>query len=48
MRRPASVLRRIDRVQRGGLAACQAEWQLIAATHDLLELRRLAPAPITG
>ncbi len=40
-------LRRIDRFQRRGLAACRAEWQLIAATHNLLKLWRLAPAPIT-
>jgi transposase len=40
-------LRRIDRFSRRGLAACQAEWQLIAATHNLLKLWRLAPAAIT-
>ena len=40
-------LRRIDRFQRRGLAACRAEWQLIAATHNLLKLWRLAPAAIT-
>jgi hypothetical protein len=39
-------LRRIDRFQRRGLAACRAEWQLIAATHNLLKLWRLAPAAI--
>jgi Transposase DDE domain len=33
-------LRRIDRFQRQGLQACQAEWQLIAATHNLLKLWR--------
>jgi transposase len=32
------VLRRIDRFQRRGLAACKAEWKLIAATHNLLKL----------
>ena len=39
-------LRRIDRFQRRGLAACKAEWQLIAATHNLLKLwRATEPAP---
>jgi transposase len=38
------ILRRIDRFQRRGLAACAAEWKLIAATHNLLKLWRLAPA----
>lgn len=33
-------LRRIDRFQRRGLAACRAEWHLIAATHNLLKLWR--------
>jgi hypothetical protein len=33
-------LRRSDRFLRRGLAACQAEWQLIAATHNLLKLWR--------
>lgn len=33
-------LRRIDRFQRRGLQACRAEWQLIAATHNLLKLWR--------
>lgn len=33
-------LRRIDRFQRRGLQACQAEWRLIAATHNLLKLWR--------
>jgi transposase len=42
------VLRRIDRFQRRGLAACSAEWKLIAATHNLLKLWRLAPSAITG
>jgi hypothetical protein len=41
------VLRRIDRFQRRGVAACRAEWQLIAATHNLPKLWRLAPAAIT-
>ncbi len=38
-------LRRIDRFQRRGLRACEAEWQLIAATHNLLKLWRAAHAP---
>jgi len=42
------ILRRIDRFQRRGLAACTAEWKLIAATHNLLKLWRLAPAAITA
>ena len=33
-------LRRIDRFQRRGLRACQAEWKLIATTHNLLKLWR--------
>jgi hypothetical protein len=33
-------IRRSDRFPRRGLAACQAEWQLIAATHNLLKLWR--------
>jgi len=33
-------LRRSDRFLRRGLIACQAEWQLIAATHNLLKLWR--------
>jgi transposase len=33
-------IRRSDRFLRRGLAACQAEWQLIAATHNLLKLWR--------
>jgi len=32
--------RGIGRFQRRGLAACRAEWRLIAATHNLLKLRR--------
>lgn len=42
------ILRGIGRFQRRGLAACTAEWKLIAATHNLLKLWRLAPAAITG
>jgi transposase len=38
-------LRRIDRFQRRGLRACQAEWQLIAATHNLLKLWRASTSP---
>jgi len=38
-------LRRIDRFQRRGLRACQAEWKLIAATHNLLKLWRATRAP---
>jgi transposase len=34
------VIRRSDRFLRRGLAACQAEWRLIAATHNLLKLWR--------
>ena len=30
----------VTRFLRRGLAACQAEWQLIAATHNLLKLWR--------
>ena len=33
-------IRRTDRFLRRGLVACQAEWQLIAATHNLLKLWR--------
>ena len=39
-------LRRIDRFKRRGLAACAAEWKLIAATHNLLKLWRMAPGAI--
>jgi transposase len=42
------VIRGADRFQRRGLAACQCEWRLIAATHNLLKLWRAAPAPATG
>jgi transposase len=38
-------LRRIDRFQRRGLRACQAEWKLIAATHNLLKLWRATQTP---
>jgi transposase len=38
-------LRGITRLARRGLAACNAEWQLIAATHNLLKLYRAAPTP---
>jgi len=41
-------LRRIDRFQRRGLAACAAEWKLIATTRNLLKLWRMAPAAITA
>jgi hypothetical protein len=34
------VIRRTDRFLRRGLAAWRAEWQLIAATHNLLKLWR--------
>jgi len=37
-------LRGIDRFARRGLNACQAEWKLITATHNLLKLYR-APSP---
>jgi len=33
-------IRRTDRFLRRGLASCQAEWQLIVATHNLLKLWR--------
>jgi transposase len=33
-------IRRLDRFLRRGLTACQAEWQLIATTHNLLKLWR--------
>jgi Transposase DDE domain len=38
------VIRRADRFQRRGFAACHAEWRLIAATHNLLKLWRHGPA----
>lgn len=37
--------RRITRFSRRGLDAVGAEWQLIAATHNLLKLFRYAPTP---
>jgi transposase len=37
------VVRRADRFQRRGLAACRSEWRLIAATHNLLKLWRHQP-----
>ena len=37
-------LRRCDRFMRRGLAACHAEWRLIAATHNLLKLWRASLA----
>jgi transposase len=40
------TLRRTDRFQRRGLAACRAEWRLIAATHNLLKLWRSTTAPL--
>jgi transposase len=42
------TLRRIDRFQRRGVAACRSEWKLIAATHNLLKLWRLGPATATS
>ena len=41
-------LRRIDRFQRRGLVACQAEWKLIAATHNLLKLWRATTPALTS
>jgi transposase len=40
-------LRGIDRLARRGLTACQAEWKLIAASHNLLKLYR-APNPASA
>jgi hypothetical protein len=40
-------IRRSDRLLRRGLVACQAEWQLIAATHNLLKLWRADLAQAT-
>jgi hypothetical protein len=34
------TIRRADRFMRRGLSACEAEWQLIATTHNLLKLWR--------
>ena len=39
-------IRRADRFLRRGLAACQAEWQLVAATHNLLKLWRAGLATV--
>ncbi|MGH2981389.1 MAG: transposase [Solirubrobacterales bacterium] len=39
-------IRRTDRFLRRGLAACQAEWKLIAATHNLLKLWRAGLDPV--
>jgi hypothetical protein len=41
-------LRRIDRFQRRGINACQAEWKLIAATHNLLKLWRATRPALAG
>jgi hypothetical protein len=41
-------LRRIDRFHRRGLQACQAEWRLIAATHNLLKLWRTTKPAIAA
>jgi hypothetical protein len=37
-------LRAITRFARRGTTAVHAEWQLIAATHNLLKLHRATPA----
>jgi hypothetical protein len=39
--------RRLERFRRRGLAACRAEWRLIAATHNLFKLWRATTAPAT-
>jgi Transposase DDE domain len=39
-------IRRTDRFLRRGLAACQAEWQLIAASHNLLKPWRARLGPV--
>ena len=41
-------LRGITRFHRRRLAACRAEWNLIAATHNLLKLYRLAPGALSA
>jgi hypothetical protein len=41
------IIRRSDRFLRRGLVACQAEWKLVAATHNLLKLWRAGP-PLSG
>ena len=38
-------IRGATRFQRRGLAACRAEWKLLAATHNLLKLWRAGLAP---
>jgi hypothetical protein len=40
--------RRIDRMQRRGLAAARSEWRLITATHNLLKLHRHHQAVAAG
>jgi hypothetical protein len=40
-----NYLRRIDRFQRRGLRACEAEWKVIACTHNLLKLWRAIQTP---
>lgn len=42
------VVRGIKRFQRRGLAACRAEWRLIAATHNLLKFWRNSVGPATA
>lgn len=44
--RNTKVIRRADRFLRRGLAACRAEWKLIAATHNLLKLWRAELASV--
>ncbi|HEY5294797.1 MAG TPA: transposase, partial [Gaiellaceae bacterium] len=39
------VTRRADRFLRRGLDACQSEWRLICATHNLLKLWRQPALP---
>lgn len=38
-------LRGLKRLSRRGIAACKAEWKLIAATHNLLKLRTALQTP---
>ncbi len=40
--------RRINRFHRRGLAACRAEWRLIAATHNLMKLYRVGMSAQTA
>ena len=40
--------RRIDRFKRRGRAAARSEWRLIAATHNLLKLRRHTLAAVAA